>query len=816
MKTGISASLFILLVNFVSAQMPAKKILQTRRTAEVITIDGHLNEPSWLTTEAAVDFIEIKPNPGKVADNQTRVRLLYDDTALYIAAELDEKNMAGLGTELLERDQLGDSRKLDWFAFIIDCYAKGLQGYGFVVSAAGVQTDLKFNGDEDDPTWDAVWDSEVVIRENGWVVEMKIPYSALRFPKVEVQEWGINFGRRAHQRQDESWWNEVKPELDGLITQTGLLRGIENIKPPLRLSATPFFAVYAENNMNPSLSTKSNWGTSYNGGMDIKYGISESYTLDMTLIPDFGQVQSDNEVLNLSPFEVQFSENRQFFTEGTELFNRAQLFYSRRIGGEPYYLEQLFSELQHNEIIEEVRGDTRLLNATKISGRSNGGTGLGFFNAISPRDHAIIKNVETDKSYSRLVQPFTNYNVMVIDQSLNNNSYVSVVNTNVWREGSAHDANVTGVEFDLRNKENKYGIEGSGAFTHKNTPGPGNTGFRYGLSFAKHTGNLTWDLGYYIESDTYDPNDLGFLYNNNEKLLSGAGTYNIYKPFGPFLDASIGINGSLSSLYKYPGDPASQVRDNLYSGGGFEVWTFGRFKNFMQLNIWLYTQPAAAHDYFEPRMPGRFFTYPAYKNTGIFYSSDTRKRVIISGHVRWTKFHEKTKHQFGFFVNGSYRVNDRLSFNYEVQRQFYRLDRGYITEIEDEIVFGARDFKDVTQLFSFKYNFSPRMSLNFRLRHNWTRVKYTHFYTLEEDGSITDRDYNENEDLNFNAWTIDTNFRWRFAPGSDIFVVWKNAVYGLDRTSDISFGENLNHLFDNPQTNSFSIKAIYYLDLQKL
>ena len=144
------------------------------------------------------------------------------------------------------------------------------------------------------------------------------------------------------------------------------------------------------------------------------------------------------------------------------------------------------------------------------------------------------------------------------------------------------------------------------------------------------------------------------------------------------------------------------------------------------------------------------------------------------------------------------------------------LDRGYIAQEEDNIIFGARDYTDITNFIQANYTFNPRVTLSFRLRHNWTRVHYTHFYNLKLDGGLEDRPYDRNEDINFNAWTIDTNLRWRFAPGSDLYVVWKNAIFGYNQASDISYSQNLDELFSNPQSNSFSIKAIYYLDLQRL
>jgi hypothetical protein len=797
------------------AQLAQKKTLQAFRAQQPIVLDGKLNEPDWHTGTYATDFVHLKPTPGHFCKNQCRVSVLYDDTGIYVGAAIEEDNFEKIGTELFERDGFEYEKKIDWFEIILDCYQDGLVGYGFGVSASGVQVDVKYTQYDIDGGWDAVWDSEVHIDTNAWYCEMKIPYSALRFPNQPEQRWSVNFDKGSHQRQEESYWNPIDPEFDGIIPQCGVLEGICDIRPPVRLSATPFLAVYTESFSNPEEADVS-WTNSYNAGMDVKYGLSDAYTMDMTLIPDFGQVQSDNQVLNLSPFEVYFDENRQFFTEGTELFNKAGLFYSRRVGDTSYYFDDVFAQTGDNERVAEIRSKSRLINATKISGRASNGLGIGFFNAISPRDHATIENFVTGKSREVLLQPWTNYNVMVFDQNLKHNSFVAIANSNVWREGSARDANATGIDFNLKDKANKYALYGSGAITKQVQIGRDKIGHRYFIGAERLSGNFNWSVGHNVESDTYDNNDLGFNNNNNERTYSASMEYNTYTPFGPFLNGGIGWHGHISSLYNYPGEPGTQIRPNLLTDAGAEIFAFAKFKNFYAVNAFFYTQPGEGYDYYEPRVPGRFFIYPAFKNVGLNVASDNRKKLIVALNARLTKFHEKTKHQLQYGGEGTYRINNHLTVGYEYQRLFMRLDRGYIDMDDQNIILGARDFKDIAQVIGITYTFSPQAAFSFRLRHNWTRVHYTHFYNLELDGRITERTYAGNPNVNFNAWTIDSGFRWRFAPGSDMYIVWKNAIFGFDDQSQISFGENLRALFDNPQSNSFSIKAIYYLDFQRL
>ena len=184
--------------------------------------------------------------------------------------------------------------------------------------------------------------------------EIFIPYSAIRFGKKKVQDWGLNIMRRRKKSGQDFFWQQVDPNVNGFLTQEGMLLGLEDIKPPLRLQFSPYFSSYVNRDELPDEGEKV-VTTPLSGGMDVKYGINQAFTLDMTLIPDFGQAQSDNRVLNLGPFEQKFNENRPFFTEGTELFNKGNLFYSRRIGSigeKPRHYYDVDGDIGANEVVE--------------------------------------------------------------------------------------------------------------------------------------------------------------------------------------------------------------------------------------------------------------------------------------------------------------------------------------------------------------------------------------------------------------------------------------------------------------------------------
>ena len=363
----------ILLLFAFSAHSQEKKSVRALEIPEPLKIDAVLDEPYYTEAQPAKDFVQYQPHNGEPSFQPSEVFFFYDQTAIYVGAMLYDSSPDKIFSYFSERDSVGMS---DYFGVYIDPYNQGQLAYGFFITPIGVQLDMKAikkESDYEDASWDAVWESETAITDNGWVVEMKIPYSALRFPEKDVHTWGLNMFRNIRRYNSNNSWNFVNREVSGWIHQQGELTGISKIKPPIRLSFSPYASVYAESEEGSKESEYI-----YKGGLDIKYGISDSFTLDMMLIPDFGQIQTDDQELNLSPYELYYSEKRQFFTEGTELFERGDIFYSRRIGERPKFSGKAVDDLQENEIVEDNPSETQLVNATKISGRTGKGRVWAF------------------------------------------------------------------------------------------------------------------------------------------------------------------------------------------------------------------------------------------------------------------------------------------------------------------------------------------------------------------------------------------------------------------------------------------------------
>lgn len=780
----------------------AQRTLDAFRINETITIDGQLDEEVWKNAQIASNFKTISPEYGKVSPHGTKVRVLYDDEAIYISAEMEDVARDSIMTELSQRDDLGNT---DFFEVLIDTYGNGTDGIQFVVGATGVQYDAKKeNNGNEDRSWDVVWYSDVNLDESGWICELKIPYSAIRFPDREEQEWLINFTRKQARNNVQGVWNPIDPLVNGIFTQSGILKNIKGIKPPVRLQFSPYMSAYTV-----VRDDKSGLGSisdqSINGGMDLKYGINDAFTLDMTLIPDFGQVESDDNVINLSPFEVQFDEKRPFFTEGLELFQKAGIFYSRRIGGRPLNYFSVYDQLGENEEVVSNPVNGRLLNATKISGRNSKGLGIGVFNAIEGASEAQVRNTETNEIRKIKTQGFTNYNIVVLDQNLKNNSYVSLINTNVWRKGKEfYDANVTGFEFDLKDKKQNFSFNGEGAYSIQSFHNSENiTGHKLALRLARISGNFNYNLSFYEESPEYNPNDLGFLAAPNERNVNLNTNYNIYKPFGKFNRANFWFNTSYQRL----------VEPNAYRRLRFNYGAWFQTKNFWSIEFWG-TLSAVSKDYFEPRVPGRYLEMPSFYNGGFWLGTDSRKKLRLSISSYIYNLNEEGRWGYEVYVNPRYRISNKLTFYLESTYQIQYDDTGWVDNVNGDIIIGQRDRLTVESLGGIFYNFTEKIGLNLRVRHYWDRGLYQTYHQLSEDGKLLDSDYNEYRDYTGTFFNVDLNFNWRFAPGSDIFINWKNAINGREfqQVENVSFFKNIKRLNNYPQTNSLSIRLVYFID----
>jgi hypothetical protein len=789
-------------------------------------IDGSIDESAWDSVPIATNFITNTPVFGQPSAFRTEVRIVYDNNALYVGAYIYD-NPALIRKQFTPRDQERQA-DVDYFSVFIDTYKDRQNAFQFLVTSRNVQSDARVSpniesnfGVYGDLSWDAVWDSKVSFKEHGWVVEMKIPFFSIRFSKDAVQDWGIQFLRFARRTNETSFWNPVDPNINGFVNQYGDLMGLENLVPPLRLSFSPY--VSAGYRGNPQIIEGYNNEWLKSGGMDLKYGISESFTLDATLIPDFGQVISDNVVNNISPFEIQFRENRPFFTEGTELFNKSEMFYSRRIGRTPEKYQSLIDNSRSGSLTdyEILRNPsvTRLYNAIKISGRTRNNLGIGIFNAIGQSERARLRHRLTGSDTSITTEQLTNYNVFVLDQALKNRSYITLTNTNVIRNGHARDANVVGLDVVLYDKKNRYGMYLKPRYSKIFDQTGGYDGFKNSFAIGKVSGMLQYSFSNELETPRYDPNDLGFLISANEIENGLEFSYNIYKPTKFFLNQKYEIGIEQTYLFNPFEYQKTEIRGSAF-------WIF---KNFWDLEVETEIAPWWYNDFFELQTPRDMLATPRQKlRRSPYYSffangsSDSRKRLFARWSLGVAEGPLPNDPYYKIDLGVRFRFSDRLSMEVGYNRNYDNGQFGYAflrDVLTDAPILARREYTDVTSLFSGIYNFTPRMNLTFRARHFWNRIMNTNLYDVKPDGNWSERfdlqlsRYN----VNYNAFNLDVFYTWDFRLGSRIIIGWKNWL-GRDYEYDINglqysrYLRNTERVAATPHGNEVTIRFIYFLD----
>jgi hypothetical protein len=804
-------NLFFFSGNLVNAQYQ----IQAEFNTEPIHLDGKLNEKSWQNAQFVSGFTQIKPSPGKSSSKKTAVKITYDDQSIYFAAVCYD-HPDSISKVLSLRDDFAAT--LDIFSIFLDTYNDNQNGFYFGVTSRGVQIDAKIAANDYNDQLNLVWNSVIHISDSAWVAEIRIPYSAFRFPKKEIQTWGVNFSRQISRLREESTWSPVNPDLENFLLESGDITGLKGIEPPLRLALMPYLSSYLDR--VPDQNGEYGWNKSMNGGLDIKYGLNEAFTLDLTLVPDFGQVVFDQKVLNLTPFEVQFNENRQFFTEGTELFNKAGLFYSRRIGIQaPSAISN--AQLTQNEVLVNEPLPSQLYNASKISGRMKNGLGIGFFNAITAEQQGMAFDTILDLNRSVIVSPLTNYNVFVLDKNLKNNSSLTFTNTNVWRSGNFYDANVSGVNFVLNSKNNNYFLNGSTALSSKSSATSYDLGYRYNLNIGKQRGKWVYGLGYLEESNTYDPNDLGFNYNNNRRILELSGGYRNFKPKWDYLNKMVaGAAISIAGLYL----------PNHYTGTYLNANYTLVSKDFNAMGVRYGGSLTESFDFFEPRQWGSYFIRPTWNYGTIWFSSNYQKKVAFDAGIGYTIVGRPNWWEWEYRFNPRWRVSDHVSVIYSWDQEFQFNSQGYAVQFGQPvqpvsgILFGVRDRVNTVQALSADIILTNRMGITFRLRHYRSTLAYDSFLLLNEQGRVNplvgfdglDSEGNSAYDINYNAFTIDFQYRWVFLPGSEINLVWKNSIFSSDSRVGDLYWSNLKNTLDVGPVNSFSLKVIYWLDYATL
>ncbi len=782
-----------------------KKVLQTKFISESITIDGKLDEKIWESASEASNFIMFEPDNGKpIPDTKkTEVKVVYDNDAIYIAAILYDNEPSKILKEITKRDEFGTS---DLFGVFINGFNDGQQDFQFYVNAADGQADcLTTDTNGEDYSWDAVWNSKAVITDKGWVVEMRIPYAALRFSGEKKQTWGLNFFREIKRDRQKYTWNLIDTKVGTFTQQAGTLEGIENIKTPTRLFLLPYSSFYLNANAN-----QKTYGT-LKGGLDIKYGINDAFTLDAILIPDFGQTKYDDQILNLGPFEQQFNENRPFFTEGTDLFSKGNLVYSRRIGGSP----SKYPTTETNETIIDNPASVNLINALKVSGRTKDGLGIGILNAVTEKTNATILNNDTQETRREVVEPLANYNVLVLDQRFHKNSSISFVNTNVTRNGNFRDGNVSALVWDLNTKKNTYNLSGDFKYSYVNDL-KDKKGIATTLNFAETSGKYRYSFGGDLYTKDYDNNDLGINFETNYYSFYGNANYRILNPTKHFNSFRLNYNNFIQF----------QKETGKIQGSNFNVNVNIDTKKNHYFGFGINVDPFEKYDYYEPRTDNRYVIRPARYSSWLYFSSNYNYKFAFDFNPSYTILNEPGRETYEFSLGPRYRFNDKFALNYNFNFFRQNNNKGFIDSIDEDlnsstentIIFANRNVVTYSNTLSGKYSINSKMNFNLSARQYWSYAENKNFLTLEQNGRLVNNtNYSENKDSSFYSWNFDLSYSWWFAPGSQVSVLYRNNAANFENIINKNFDQNVTNLLNNDAlSHVISVSVRYFIDYNEV
>ena len=524
-------------------------------------------------------------------------------------------------------------------------------------------------------------------------------------------------------------------------------------------------------------------------------------------MPDVSQVGFDNLTLNLGPFEQTFNEQRQFFTEGVDLFNKGNLFFSRRVGGAPAETPVL----EENETFVDFPNSVKVLNAVKISGRTKNGLGIGIFNAFTERTTTEVLDTITNSSREVVAEPFANYNIMVVDQQFNNNSSVSLINTNVTRKGDFRNANVTGLLMDISNKRNTYNIDGQVKMSNVYLSEETVTGYNTSLRIRKIHGNLRYGIDHRYADPYYDINDLGLNRRNNYNNFGMDASYQIFEPTGKLNNYRI----TFAFDYRQLAEP--NVFTDATIRTGFRATTTNLNSFGFNFNI----DPGKKYDYFESRVEGKYFIFENFTRFGGFYSSNFNKRFAYEIRANLETLFEDGRDFFGYEIKiePRMRFNEHFLFEYEFRFNQNNGSRGYAIFENDEPIFGERNRTIISNEIKADYNFNPFQSLSLKIRKYWDTVLYDdELFSLLDNGRLTNStgytisNVENDPNINYSAWNFDLSYSWQIAPGSFLTALYRNQLFNRDSQADITFIDNIDILFNKPIQHSFSLRLQYFID----
>ncbi|WP_442267692.1 DUF5916 domain-containing protein [Tenacibaculum sp. ZS6-P6] len=865
MKVRILLFTFSILCSlFGKAQSLEKKIYTTKKTDKELVIDGRLDEPAWEAVPWGGDFFQKDPEEGVAPAFQTKFKILYDTKYLYIAIRAFDDSPEEIEARLTRRDGFAGDR----VNVIIDSYHDKRTAFVFTVTAAGVKGEefVTQNGQNWDESWNPVWYTDAVIDDKGWTGEMKIPFSQLRFGKAKEQIWGLNFNRTIFRKNERSLWQRIPNDISGFISEAGELHGLIDLKSQKQLEIQPFTVMsYETFEKEPGNPFRDGDNFRVNGGVDAKIGVTNDLTLDVTINPDFGQVEADPGNIVLDGFDdVFFREQRPFFVENKNIFDfrvggQDNVFYSRRIGRSP----QTSANSNDGEFVDAPINSS-IIAAAKFSGKTRDGWSIGVLETVTDNEYSEIDNNGDRREV--LVEPLTNYFVTRVQKDFNDRkSFIGGIFTATNRDlqsiNTLHKSAYSGgLDFRHEWNDRDYFIQGNFSMSHvsgskeaiqrtqesirhlfqrvdashlnvdPNRTSLTGTGGRV-FGGKRGGGNWRFFLGANWKSPEFELNDVGFLRQTDQIWQFGNIEYLWQNPTKIYRRASARV--VLRSMYDFAGN-FNRIE---YETGGNINWD----------NNW----GTEGRIGYRPRSIQNSFLRggPRWRNSEeVYYNfavgSDSSKRFNFSVGYGNSYGTDDSFNVKNYNLNLNYQPLDALSVTLSTSFRENINKTQYVSEelngSTPRYVLGEIDNKNLSFTFRANYSINPNLSIQYYGQPFIARGRYSNFNyvlnSLSEDigGRVVFLDENQvNFDANDEVFRIDENLdgitdyefsnpdfsfaqfrsnlvmRWEYTPGSEFFFVWSQGTTGSQDPDRSLLGGLNNQILEQELENIFLIKFTY-------
>jgi hypothetical protein len=829
-------------------QHQAVAMVQTARVAEPPRIDGHLDDAAWREVAPATEFLQRDPDEGKPATERTELRIVYDASAIYVGVRLYDGEPDRIVRRLSRRDDFPDA---DRFTIYFDPHHDHLTGAMFTVSAAGSLSDsIIYNDTWQDRSWDAVWDAAVSVDGEGWSVEMRIPFSQLRFPSSDRDAWGINAARYIQRRNETDWLQLVPKKENGLASRMAHLAGVTGIAAPRQFEMLPYTVARAEFVAPDSIGDPFNDGSRLFGGtgVDFKYGLTSNFTINAAINPDFGQVEVDPAIVNLTAFETFFQERRPFFIEGSQIFSNfgrggsnsfwgfnnsePTIFYSRRIGRPPQGSASA-------PFVDRPTAST-ILGAAKLTGKSARGWNVGLLEAVTGREFARLDGGDRPRAE---VEPLASYFVGRLQREVGRAGFGMLT---TWVERDLRDAAlrdllagrswvVGGDGYWFLDKKRDWVVTGMLSRSHvSGSPAavtrlqrasqryfqrpdalrldPDATsmsGWAGRLNLNRNSGLWQVNAALWGVSPGFDSSDLGFTFR-------------------------AGINGAHSVLIWRKPTPDRFTRDRnvwiakwwtwdadgLRQGDGVQTAAFAILRNYWETGV---------HAGFRRRVNDSWLTRggptaisPGGGSAGFFVATDSRKpvSVVFNPFYSWNEF---GGWGIGNWLNISLKPSSSISVSFGPEYSRSHSLAQYVTAVEDptaaatygtRYVFSDLDQTQLSMSTRATWVITPRMSLQLYTQPLLAVGDYWNTKQLAAPRTFDFLPYGGdvgNPDFNFKSLRVNTVFRWEWRLGSTLYVVWTEQREDFRDPGNFALRRDTRAMFRAPADDVLLVKVSYWL-----